>query len=137
MGPLLGFAALLLVIVGTPGAIALGALFGWRLTEGRPRTLRLAVSWGCGAVLCYFFAMAWFAPPILAAGDTDPSTRVFAMSGSPAERAGVRSGDRVTRANGKKVESWDEIRNTLKANPPTETDEVELERGGRLLTLRI
>lgn len=81
--------ALLFAVVGTPTAIALGAFFAWRLSEGRPRILRLLLAWVCGAVLAYFFAVAWFVQPILATGDSEPTTNVSPLSGGPAELAGV------------------------------------------------
>ncbi|HEY3497847.1 MAG TPA: PDZ domain-containing protein [Polyangiaceae bacterium] len=137
MGLLAAICAALVVLVGAPAAIGLGALLGWRISEGRPRVLRLVLAWLCGAVASYSFAMLWFAPPLFAAGNPEPTTQVDPISGGPAELAGVQNGDRVVKANGKRVETWDETRDTLKANPATDADELEVDRNGKLVTIRV
>jgi regulator of sigma E protease len=39
------------------------------------------------------------------------------ISGQPAARAGIQSGDRIVEINGKKVQNWEEIVNTIHKNP--------------------
>jgi regulator of sigma E protease len=137
MVSLAGLAILVLVLASTLGAIGLGTLFGFRLTEGRPRLLRGFVAWLCGALLAYFVAMLWFLPTFVIDGNTDPSTRVNVIEGSPAEKAGIQNGDLITTVNGRSVATWDEIKSAVVANPPAERDTVEVERGGRRSIIRV
>jgi regulator of sigma E protease len=137
MVALAGLLILLAAVVSAPLAVALGALFGFRVTDGQPRALRGLAAWLCGALLAYFVAMLWFIPTFVIAGNTDPSTMVNVIEGSPAELAGIQNGDRVIAVNGRGVASWEEIKAQVVANPPTERDAVDVERSGRRHTLYV
>ncbi len=59
----------------------------------------------------------------------DPAPRVGrTQEGSPAERAGLRDGDRVLSVAGAPVESWDELVRAIRARPGRETA-LEVARG--------
>lgn len=51
--------------------------------------------------------------------------------GSPAAHAGLRSGDRVTKVNGRGVSAWHELRDAVAAIPKDEPVRLEVEREGK------
>ncbi|MCD6087710.1 MAG: PDZ domain-containing protein [Candidatus Hydrothermae bacterium] len=57
------------------------------------------------------------------------------ISGSPADRAGLKRGDIIIEAEGQKVQSPDELRNLIRGKSPGDTIEIVLEREGKRLKL--
>ncbi len=55
--------------------------------------------------------------------------------GSPAERAGIKPGDVVTKVAGRSVDSWNRLRNAIAFMPPGASAEIEVVRGGKPRTL--
>ncbi len=58
------------------------------------------------------------------------------LAGSPAEKAGLKSGDTVTGLNGRPIQSWDELAESIhqRAGQPTH---LEVRRGGERLTIAV
>lgn len=56
------------------------------------------------------------------------------LSNTPAERAGLKAGDRIVSVDGQKVAHWDEWVTYVRARPEV-TMSVELERDGKIMTL--
>lgn len=59
----------------------------------------------------------------------------YVAPGSPAEKAGLRPGDIITRLQGRAVESSARFRNTIALTPPDSKVNVEILRGGEARTL--
>jgi regulator of sigma E protease len=71
------------------------------------------------------------------AGRSDPKgSRIAPRKGGPADRAGVRAGDRITRAAGKPVASFEDLTLAIRANG-LEPIEIELERDLEKHSLRV
>ena len=58
-------------------------------------------------------------------------------SGTPAARAGLESGDVVTKLDGQSVESADELRRLVDARSPGDEVELTVERGGETLNVKV
>jgi regulator of sigma E protease len=58
------------------------------------------------------------------------------LPGSPAATAGIQPGDRVVRAAGEPIASWQDLVKVIRARPEQPTP-LEVERGGRVLTLEL
>jgi chaperonin cofactor prefoldin len=59
------------------------------------------------------------------------------MDGLPASKAGLQPGDRITSADGKKVESQQGLRDILKDKNPGDSIELKVDRDGKTKTLSI
>jgi S1-C subfamily serine protease len=57
--------------------------------------------------------------------------------GSPAQAAGVRSGELLTRLDGQEVGSMEDVSDVLEANEPDDVVPLELENGGQRRLLRV
>jgi S1-C subfamily serine protease len=57
--------------------------------------------------------------------------------GSPAEAAGVRAGELLTRLDGQEVGSMEDVSDVLEANKPDDVVAIELENGGQRRLLRV
>ena len=57
--------------------------------------------------------------------------------GGPAALAGIRAGDTITRLNGSKITAWDQVRSAMLAATPGTTADIEVNRGGAAITLRV
>jgi membrane-associated protease RseP (regulator of RpoE activity) len=100
--------------VGLAFARALGGIVGWYLA-------------GSLLVGCSF----------LAGGETridEESMRVQVAPGGPAERAGIKTGDRVVALDGQDIHDWDTLKRAVAAHQ-SETVHVVVERGGEKLTV--
>jgi Do/DeqQ family serine protease len=73
----------------------------------------------------------------LAAGSADGAVVVKIEPGSPADKAGLKPRDIVTGINGKPVRGSADLRNRMGLIPVGEEAELRVQRGGRLLTLRL
>jgi regulator of sigma E protease len=58
------------------------------------------------------------------------------LPGSPAATAGIQPGDRVVRAAGEPIASWQDMVKVIRARPEQPTP-LEVERGGRAVTLEL
>jgi regulator of sigma E protease len=58
------------------------------------------------------------------------------VSGGAAERAGLRSGDRVVRVDGQPIENWEAFVNAIRSHPATPLA-ITIERGGARETLQV
>lgn len=59
-----------------------------------------------------------------------------AMPGSPADKAGIRGKDRIVSVAGKTVAAWDDMSDTVRANPGRELD-FTVERDGRTIDTKV
>ena len=59
------------------------------------------------------------------------------VSGAPAARAGLRSGDVITAVDGKRIRSADQLRSVVNAKHPGDTISVTVSRGGNSHTVRV
>ncbi|MBE0620812.1 MAG: DegQ family serine endoprotease [Burkholderiales bacterium] len=73
----------------------------------------------------------------LAAGSADGAVVVKVEPGSPADNAGLKSRDIVTGVNGKPVRGSADLRNRMGLIPVGEEVELQVQRGGRPLELRL
>jgi putative serine protease PepD len=70
--------------------------------------------------------------------DTDEGARIAEVRpGGPAAEAGLREGDIVTEADGKTVESADELRLAVEAHKPGDSFELTVERDGDAKTVTV
>jgi regulator of sigma E protease len=58
------------------------------------------------------------------------------VAGSPAEAAGLAPGDRIVEVDGKRIETWDALVNTIRARPDQHIS-MTVERGGSLRTIEV
>lgn len=94
-----------------------------------------AVIAAAGPFANFFLAVALFAVLLMAFGKTIYPARVDGVvPGSPAERAGFQVGDRVIEADGRRIESFLELRQIVFLRAGAQIDFV-VDRGGRTLTL--
>jgi membrane-associated protease RseP (regulator of RpoE activity) len=88
-----------------------------------------------GMGLCYLAcAIVYFAA--LTGEPTESTLALEPVGDSPAARAGVRSGDRARRLDGRPVASYEELRQGVRRSP-ADTVELELERDGQLRRVRV
>lgn len=82
----------------------------------------------------YVFASVLFLAAFLIGGKLVPSLRIDVMTGSAAEAARLKSGDRMLRIDGHELKNWDQMRSIVRtsANKPLQ---VEVERDGHPLQL--
>jgi regulator of sigma E protease len=59
------------------------------------------------------------------------------LKNTPAQAAGLMSGDRIMQINDTKIEKWDDVINTIKAYDGKNSIKVQVLRGGELLTMDI
>ncbi|MFN3522963.1 MAG: M50 family metallopeptidase [Phenylobacterium sp.] len=94
-----------------------------------------AVIAAAGPFANFFLAVALFAVLLMAFGKTIYPARVDGVvPGSPAEHAGFQVGDRVIEADGRRIESFLELRQIVFLRAGAQIDFV-VDRGGRTLTL--
>ncbi len=75
-----------------------------------------------------FLSDLGFEPPRFAM----PSVVGEVVQGGPADRAGLKAGDRIVALNGKSVETWDELAQTIRKNGSRPLD-IEASRQGSLV----
>lgn len=84
-------------------------------------------------VLPYFIFVA-----LLLGGEPQPASFVgTVLTGSPADLAGVRAGDRITHVNGVLVNTWEETLEAWEEAPDRSVLALSLERRGQAVELRI
>lgn len=144
----MGLAVALFVVIP---AIGLGRFLasrafgirGWKegtqlgVARGRPA---LAFAQAVGSILCLYVAcVTLFVPVVLARGDVrvdESSMRVTVAANGPAERAGIRDGDRIVGVNGERPTDWDHLKKLVGAHPD-QTIAVDVERGGATKTFSV
>ena len=90
-------------------------------------------------VLAYLIFTAWLATgaPLFVPSFTDLAPTVESVvTGSPAEAAGVRKGDKIVQIADKRITTWNEMTDLVKRNPGTPLP-VIVERDGQTVTLTI
>lgn len=91
-----------------------------------------------GPVFNLLFAVVLFFGMFFLAGLPEPvDTTVIGLVGpaSAAEKAGIKSGDKVLRINGKETTSWEQVSNSIRESGGREV-ELLLEREGGQLTIK-
>jgi membrane-associated protease RseP (regulator of RpoE activity) len=90
-----------------------------------------------GVVGWYLASSLLFGCAVFSSGDVrtdDVSMRVHVATGGPADRAGVRDGDRVIAVDGVEVHDWDALKRAV-ASHANEKLRLDVERDGQALTL--
>jgi regulator of sigma E protease len=82
------------------------------------------------AVLLFMIVFAFYGVPIMSTLVSDVS------SGSPAEKAGILKGDRVVAIDGKRVNEWGDLAETIRSSAGRELT-VELQRGSEPLQVKV
>jgi regulator of sigma E protease len=91
-----------------------------------------------GALTNYIFAFILFSVIFMIGVPTLSNEIGQVLKGYPAEKAGVRVGDKVLSVSGKKVEYWDDIVAAIRKDPAGETVlDFEIMRGKRVMHLDI
>lgn len=92
-----------------------------------------------GPFVNYVFAVLAFAVLFMTAGmpQTDPNEPLPAIvgsvsSGSPAEQAGLRMGDRIVSASGEKIQLFSDLQRIVRASPGTPLPLVVIRDGGQI-----
>ncbi|HYQ04133.1 MAG TPA: M50 family metallopeptidase [Polyangiaceae bacterium] len=140
-----GVASYLLVLLLLGGAAHFGASlvarwldarFRWfdgrPLTDSRWRgaTIRLSSSVAAWIAILALLMVGFFVQ-----GNVVPSTRVEVLSGSPAEKAGLRQGDRIKLIDAHPIANFDEIRGAIQSS--TTTRKLTIVRDGQSLTIDV
>src|SRR5581483_3376215 len=109
-----------------------------RAFHTQPITRRGAIV-SAGPAMNFVFAFVAYAALFATVGVEMPSntTRVAGVSlGLPAEKAGVRAGDRVVAIDGTPIETWEQLSEVVRGSGGTPLA-VRLERDGRLVEVTI
>lgn len=88
-----------------------------------------------GPVAVYLCASAAFAVGLWIEGDFRRESLVNVVPGRPADLAGMKSGDRVTRIDGVGVETWDQLSDAVRRGG--DSVRVVVNRGGEEITLEV
>jgi regulator of sigma E protease len=96
-----------------------------------------------GPAANYLFASVFFFASFMAGGDVvapEPdelgSTEVAVMPQSPAEAAGIKTGDRVVEVDRRPVDKWNEMAEVISKHPE-ETIPIVVDRAGQRITLSV
>jgi regulator of sigma E protease len=90
-----------------------------------------------GPAVNFLLAIAIFAGFGLAFGEqVSPPVIDVVASGSPADKAGIKSGDKITTFNGQKIERFEDLVNEV-IMVPNEAAELVVDRNGRLITTQV
>lgn len=103
---------------------------------GAPRWARPAVA-VAGLVAAYLLASLFFTAAFKLTGETSFGTTVDVRPGSPAESAGMRAGDRVTRIEGQPVSTWDDLSALVRERGRAGSLEIVAERGAAEVTFTV
>ena len=111
------------------GAGAVSAYFHFKPLYQR------AIIVAAGPMANFLLAIVIFAGVLFFLGEPIQPPKIGSVQkGSPAEAAGLRSGDVVTKIGGQAVDSWDDIKPIVMLSSGTPL-KFEIERGGQSLTL--
>lgn len=133
-----GYAFVILVLASSAhfgarvAARALGASpFRWFAADDSARNLAVRALSSLAALLAVMVALF---VAYLSAGENVATLNVEVMPG-PAQQAGIQSGDRILKVDGRPVATFDALRNEVARRAGER--EIVLERQGRELTLRV
>jgi regulator of sigma E protease len=104
----------------------------------QPWFKRLAIVYA-GPVMNYILAFTLFTGVVFVKGMPEAGTEPVIgnmMVGFPADSAGIRVDDRITKVNGREVKDWEELASTIHKNPETEV-ELTVQRGDENLTKKV
>lgn len=103
---------------------------------GAPRWARPAVA-VAGLAAAYLLASLFFIVALKLSGETYYDATVNVRPGSPAEIAGMRTGDRVVRIEGQPVSTFDDLSALVRERGRRGPLEVVAERGAAEVTFRV
>ncbi len=103
-----------------------------RTMEGQ-KTWRKGLVIAAGPIMNILLAVALVTGAMMV-GFQEPTTTIGrVVKGGPAEKAGIKPGDRIISLNGKNMPDWQTVTATIKRNAGRQI-EVKVERGGRIYT---
>ncbi|XYH92959.1 PDZ domain-containing protein [Sorangium sp. So ce1128] len=136
VGAYLGARWLVATVAGVPQAFMPFRRFDLP-ARGAPRWVRPLMT-GFGLVAVYLVSSLFFAAYIKLDGEVRFDSTVRVVPGMPAERAGIRDGDRVVRVAGRPVLWFEDIVALVNDEPGRQgAVEIVVERDGAELTLRV
>lgn len=89
-----------------------------------------------GPLANYLFASVLFFAAFMVGGQPVPTTRVQVVEKSAAERAQMKTGDKVVSINGQPIKDWEQMRSIILVNAKKELT-VGIERAGKPLTVKV
>lgn len=89
-----------------------------------------------GPLANYFFASVLFFGAFMVGGESVPTTTVNVQPGSAAKSARMLDGDRIVSIGGTKIETFDQMRRIILANPNKPLD-IVVDRKGRSISLKV
>ena len=105
-------------------------------SEGAPRWARPTIA-VAGLVAAYLLTSLFFIAALKLSGQQIYDATVNVRPGSPAEAAGMRTGDRVLRIAGQPVSTWDELSTLVRKRGREGSLEIVVERGAGEVTFSV
>ena len=89
-----------------------------------------------GPLANYLFASVLFFAAFMIGGKPVPTTKIDVMDEGAAKTAHMKDGDEIVSIDGKRIDSWDQMRNIILASPGKKL-EIGLKRNGKDLTVKV